>query len=893
MNYPLKTKEDVMSKAIFLGLILGLILGIAPTGIAQDMIIGYVLVEYYDNIGGSTIESLVNSNIFPSEATEMLWLESFEIPTNRAENYGTRVGGYLIPPETGEYTFWIASDDASELWLSPDDTYEAAVKIASVPGWARPRQWDKDPNQQSVPIELVAGQKYYIEALHKEGGSGDNLAVGWTGPGIGDDIVVIDGQYLSPYLMGEDDPLIAQYYKARIPVPADGGLAGSTEPTLSWEPIIYAESYNVYLSTDENVVVEGTALAGQVTANQYTAIGLTTNTSYYWRVDGIGSDGTVYQGKVWSFTVTSLSASLPSPADGVLFVDPNIDLSWTAGLGAVEHHLYFGGNADDVVSGTNDTDKGLLQTTSYELDTLERGATYYWRVDEFDSVETYPGPLWQFQVEYDVPLSDDPNLIGWWKMEEGATGRVVDWSGHGNDGTIQGNPQWIPGEDGMALDFDGDGDYITTGRLPSELGVGGNAPRTVTTWMFIRSFNSAAPYEMGSHSTAEDFSLTARSLNNWRLQYWKADLDFDMEALNEWVHITHTHDGTETRIYANGQLVVTHPVTLNTTDGKAFTIGQYRSYQFDGILDDVRLYNKAVTAEDIPQIMRGNLLRAWAPNPGRNVDVDIEHATTISFNPGDNAVLHDIYFGAAPLAVEEALADANVSPEYQGRQAETKLDINDMVRMGNTYYWRVDEIDSDGALTKGRVWNFNVTDYLIIDDFEVYDNNHPVYETWQDGYNVNTGNGTGGIVGNLNFPFMETNIVNSGEQAVPFSYNNSGTTRAAYSEISLEFETSQDFTRLGITNLQLSFYGRATNTQDRLYVALEDAGGQVAEVAHPDGGALLVEEWQDWNIALSDFKAINLQAIKIIYIGVGNRSNPIQSGSGTLILDDILLTTTH
>jgi hypothetical protein len=142
--------------------------------------------------------------------------------------------------------------------------------------------------------------------------------------------------------------------------------------------------------------------------------------------------------------------------------------------------------------------------------------------------------------------------------------------------------------------------------------------------------------------------------------------------------------------------------------------------------------------------------------------------------------------------VEEALADANVSPEYKGRQTETSLNISDLVQMGKTYYWRVDEIDSDGVPTKGRVWNFNVTDYLIIDDFEVYDDNHPVYETWLDGYDANTGNGTGGIIGNLDPPYMETENVNSGEQAVPFSYNNFGTTRAAYSEISREFETPQD-----------------------------------------------------------------------------------------------------
>lgn len=880
-----------MSKKVFLSVFLGFLLGITSLGSAQDLIIGYVLVEYYDDIAGSTIDDLLNSSIFPSEATEIVWLESFETPTNRAENYGTRVGGYLVPPETGEYTFWIASDDASELWLSLDDSYENRQLIANVPSWASPRQWDKSASQQSAPVSLVAGQIYYIEAMHKEGGGGDNLAVGWTGPGIGDSITVIDGQYLSPYIYGEDDPLIVQFYKARVPNPADGGLAGSTEPTLSWAPIIYANHYSVYLGTNQDAVANGTVDAESTNANSFTAVGLSTNTLYYWRVDGVAGNGTVYPGHLWSFTVAPKSASLHSPTNGVYFVDPNADLSWTAGLGAIEHHLYFGTNADDVVAGTNGADKGVLTETSYDPGILERGVTYYWRVDELDGIQTHNGPLWQFQVEYDVPLNEDPNLIGWWKMEEGAFGRVVDWSGHGNDGTIEGDPQWVPGEDGMALDFDGDGDRVTTGKYASELGVGGVAARTITTWMYILSFNGASPYEMGG-GNAGQFSLVARSGydTRWRLQHWYADTDFDMEALNEWIHITHTYDGTADRIYKNGELVVTFEVDLNTTDDAPFTIGQFRYTQFDGILDDVRLYNKAVTEEEIAQIMRGNLLRAWDPFPKRGADIDVEQATTLSFSAGDGAVMHDIYFGTKPVAVEEALADANLSPEYMGRQAETMLDITGKVEMGKTYYWRVDEIDSDGVLTKGQLWNFNVTDYLIIDDFEVYDSNHPVYETWLDGYDANTGNGTGGIVGYLTGDTMETDIVNSGGQAVPFSYDNSGTTRAAYSEISREFGTPQDFTRLGITNLQLSFYGRTTNTQGRLYVALEDANGQVAEVAYPDGGALLDEQWHDWSIVLNDFTGVNLQAIKAIYVGVGNRSNPVQTGVGTLILDDILLT---
>ncbi|MFN3486846.1 MAG: PA14 domain-containing protein, partial [Planctomycetota bacterium] len=84
--------------------------------------------------------------------------------------------------QSGAYTFWIASDDSSELWLSPDDNPAHRILIASVSGWTSPREWSKFPSQQSVPLTLTAGGRYYLEVLHKEGGGKDNLAVGWQMP---------------------------------------------------------------------------------------------------------------------------------------------------------------------------------------------------------------------------------------------------------------------------------------------------------------------------------------------------------------------------------------------------------------------------------------------------------------------------------------------------------------------------------------------------------------------------------------------------------------------------------------------------------------------------------------------------------------------------------------
>jgi hypothetical protein len=125
-------------------------------------------------------------------------LTSLEIPTDAADNYGTRIRGYIVPSTTGSYTFYLAGDDQCQLWLSTDNNSANKTKIAEVTGWTNSREWNKYASQTSASKTLTAGQRYYVEVLHKEGGGGDNLAVGWTGPGIST-VTVIPGSNLSPY----------------------------------------------------------------------------------------------------------------------------------------------------------------------------------------------------------------------------------------------------------------------------------------------------------------------------------------------------------------------------------------------------------------------------------------------------------------------------------------------------------------------------------------------------------------------------------------------------------------------------------------------------------------------------------------------------------------------
>ncbi len=168
-----------------------------PTGTGGS---GTILREYWLNVTGGTVASLTSNAAYPNSPTGSGSLTSFEGPTNTADNYGSRVRGYVHPPITGAYTFWIASDDASDLLLSTNDSPANATRIAFVSEWTDSRQWTKFPSQRSASINLVGGQRYYIEAIQKEATGGDNLAVSWQGPGMAQ--AVIPGNFLSPFVPG-------------------------------------------------------------------------------------------------------------------------------------------------------------------------------------------------------------------------------------------------------------------------------------------------------------------------------------------------------------------------------------------------------------------------------------------------------------------------------------------------------------------------------------------------------------------------------------------------------------------------------------------------------------------------------------------------------------------
>ncbi|MEM9235332.1 MAG: PA14 domain-containing protein, partial [Verrucomicrobiota bacterium] len=128
---------------------------------------GSISRHTWNGISGVAISDLTADPDYPDSPDATTTDSSFHAPVDTADNFGTRMFGWVHAPVTGDYTFWIHSDDNGELWLSTTESPDDRQMIANVPGWTNNAEWNKYPEQQSVTIPLVAGEYYFIEALMK------------------------------------------------------------------------------------------------------------------------------------------------------------------------------------------------------------------------------------------------------------------------------------------------------------------------------------------------------------------------------------------------------------------------------------------------------------------------------------------------------------------------------------------------------------------------------------------------------------------------------------------------------------------------------------------------------------------------------------------------------
>ncbi|MBN2316170.1 MAG: LamG domain-containing protein, partial [Sedimentisphaerales bacterium] len=472
-----------------------------------------------------------------------------------------------------------------------------------------------------------------------------------------------------------DDIKIEAPAYAYNPQPADGTILEATWVTLKWTAGAEAVSHDVYMGEDYDAVSEGTGdtFRGNQTANYYVAgfpgfaypNGLVPGTTYYWRIDEINDDhpDSPWRGDVWSFTVPTLKAHNPEPADGVENVIPDdVTLSWDTGFGAMVHYVYFGDNYDEVndaVSG------GVMQPgTTYSVGQLEMDKQYYWRIDEFNGMNTYKGDVWSFKTKPVIAISN-PNLKGWYTFEEGAGTTVIDWSGHDRDATFRSKPQWVEnGYDGGGMWFDGNDDAVVSSFTAESW-----SAYTVALWAKAGStgqdqyscvFSSHSPNTAGFQLGVDGASPGIYRYNGVN----GGTVTFGTVTTN-WIHIGVTCNGTRTLLYLNGTVVA----TINASDAEfnKFGVGLNRNEDnfFEGIIDNVRIYDIELTQEELRDAMRGDPLLAWGANPKNNTTPDIENVLPLSWSAGDEASQHDVYFGMDKDAVK--LADtSDTSGIYRG-----------------------------------------------------------------------------------------------------------------------------------------------------------------------------------------------------------------------------------
>ncbi len=687
------------------------------------------------------------------------------------------------------------------------------------------------------------------------------------------------------------------------PSPADGVLYEATWATLSWRPGAFAVSHDLYLGTNFDDVNDGAESVFQGNLTNTSIVvgfmgfpvpdGLVRGTTYYWRVDEVNDadPNSPWKGDVWSFWIPPMSAYEPSPSDGAKFVLADAELSWTAGMDAKLHYVYLGDNFDDVNNATTGT---LATDATFTPGILELGKTYYWRVDESNPPNpTVKGDVWSFTTLPDIPITD-PNLVGWWKFEVGDGDRVIDFSGHGNHGTIVDKVLWVPGQFNLALEFLGDNQGHV--ELPARMVT--TASGSVAMW--VNTDQTGTVYsegmfwygtETGGDGFGGENEIHIHSQGSGALGFALIGapgvmLDGPMLAGAGWNHVAATWDRTDgCRLYFNGLQADFQAYTGNVADLAVIRLGRPASnFRYhDGLLDDVRLFDHAITDAQVNEIMtKGeDPHKAGAPSPGNGSVAALTVAETLTWSAGEGASQHDVYFGADADAVADADA-SDTTGIYRGRQSVTIYTPPDVEWGGGPYYWRVDEYNTDATISKGNVWSFTVADFIVIDGIEDYNDYPPdeIFSTWIDGWEVPT---NGSMAGHAEPPFAETTIVHGGSQSMPLYYENN----FKYSEAAMTLVSARDWTEEGVGVLSLWFYGDAANAAERMYVALNGS----AVVYHDNPDAALINTWTEWTIDLQEFaaKGVNLANVNTISIGFGDKNNLQAGGSGMVLFDDIRL----
>ena len=629
--------------------------------------------------------------------------------------------------------------------------------------------------------------------------------------------------------------------KAYEPTPADGALNKVMAVTLSWLPADAAVSHDVYFGDSFDEVNEGAE--GMYYGNQSVLYfvagipgspypdGLVPGTTYYWRIDEVEADGTtVHKGDIWSFTVPSKSAYFPDPADGARFIESDAVLSWTPGFEAIFHTVYFSENFDDV----NDANGGPMEPViGHNPGPLESGKTYYWRIDEFDAVDTYEGAVWSFTT------------AGPGGGVRGDYFRGMDLKNHALrriDPQINftwGEPDPSIGENNFSVRWTADLEAAFTERYTFYTNTDDGARLWVDGKQLVNDWN-----DHGAEENSGTIDLVAGQFYSIVMEYYEngggavAQLSWSsphtpkqlipQAALSPLIRAGSPNP-------ANGATDVKHAKILKWRAGSHAVSHQV----YFGT--DKEAVRNADTGS--PEYKGSQTLGAESYDPGL-----LEWDTSYYWRVDE---VNDLDPNSPWIGGLWSFTTANfpVVDDFEGYD------------VGNDEIW--------------WAWKDGL-------GYAAHDN-EPAY----------LGNGTGSAVGDDNTAsYTEDTIVHGGRQSMPLFYDNNKQGYSNYSEVELTLSHPRDWTEKEVNVLSLWFYGDPSNAPERMYVAIANSTGTPAVVYYDDDNAVSINTWKEWNIPLTEFsnQGVALTDVDRIAIGFGTRGNTtIPGASGKMYLDDIRL----
>ncbi len=622
---------------------------------------------------------------------------------------------------------------------------------------------------------------------------------------------------------------------------------------------------------------------------------------------------------------TVTQALAPDPADGSIIDSTWVNLSWTPGDLATSHLVYIADNFGDVDSGAESAFQGDQATAIFTLgfpgfafpDGLVPGKTYYWRIDEVNDTDPespWKGSIWSFSVRpktawHPVPadgaLFVEPDKGLTWDAGVGsalyyvyfgdnfqdvnsATGAAIIMATTYEPGQLeQGKTYYwrVDSSDGLTVHRGKVWSFTTSvpgggliGEYFNSMNLGGQPVLKRTDNSIDVDYGTGSPEP---NLVDEDF-FSVR---------WRGEIKVAFSEV--YTFYTRSNDGS--RLWIDEKLIVDKWAWVNRvvdTRGKPIELVAGERYSIrmewfneDGEAEAHLLWESASEPKAIiPSAAFSPPVRAGAPDPS-NGALDVRHTAILSWSIGEAAASHEVYFGIDADAVKNA---DNSSTQYKGtRQIGSESYDPGQLEWDTTYYWRIDEIENDGTIQKGNLWSFTTANFLIIDDFELYNDinedepgSNRIYLAWIDGFDNPAINGS--VVGTLDPPFTEQTIVHSGSQSMPMTYDNA----VGKSEATLTLTSNRDWTENGVDTLVIWYIGDAANAAEQMYVALNGN----AKVNNDNPDAALINKWTQWTIDLTRFadQGVNLANVNSITLGLSS----VTGGTGIMYFDDIRLYST-